>query len=297
MWKLREKLTLAGYAVHGGGSSGGGGGGGTNTTVQKSDPWSGQQPYLTDVMGKAQDQYNKGPMQYYSGQTYAPLSAETQLAQNLQAQRAMNGSPLMSASQQQLADTMSGKFLDPSTNPYLQAGADQIRAKVQPGIDARFSGSGRTGSGLAARAVGEGVTDAIAGQAMQNYTNERQNQIRGMMFAPQLAQADYQDIARLGEVGAAKEDYTQQGINEAINRFNFQQQEPWQSLGLYSNLVNGQYGSTVSTTSPAARRSVGAGLLGGAATGGGLGYMLGGSENGLGYGLAGAGLGGLLGAW
>jgi hypothetical protein len=279
----------------GGGNSGGGGGGGTNTTVQKSDPWSGQQPYLTDVMGKAQETYNRGPMQYYTGQTYAPLSAETQVAQDLQAQRALSGSSLTTAAQDQLTKTMRGDYLDPATNPYLNAGAEQIRAKVLPQIDARFSGSGRTGSALAARAAGEGVSDAIASQAMQNYTQERQNQIRGMMFAPQMAQADYQDIARLGEVGAAKEDYQQQAINEDINRFNFQQQEPWQNLGLYSNLVNGQYGSTVSTTAPAARRSVGAGLLGGGATGAGLGYMLGGGDP---YATAGgAALGGLLGSW
>lgn len=292
MWKLHDKMTLAGAVRHGG-SGGGSGGGGSNTTVQKSDPWSGQQPYLTDVMGKAQEQYGKGPMSYYQGQTYAPLSDETQTAQQLQAQRALNGSPLVSAAQQQLTDTMNGKYLDPATNPYLNSGSELIRARVQPGIDARFSGSGRTGSALAARAAGEGVSDAMAGQAMQNYLAERQNMTKAMYAAPSMASQDYADIARLAEVGAAKEDYAQQGINENIDRFNFQQQEPWQSLGLYSNLVNGQYGSTVSTTSPVARRSVGAGMLGGAATGGGLGYMLGGGDP---YATAGgAGIGGLLG--
>lgn len=280
-------------AFGGGGNSGGGGG--TQTTVQKSDPWSGQQPYLTDVMQKAQDQYNKGPMGFYPNQTYAPLSTESQVAQDLQAQRALSGSPLTTAAQEQLTKTMRGDYLDPAANPFLQAGADQIKAKVLPGIQSQFSGSGRTGSALAARAAGEGVADAIATQAMQNYTNERQNQIRGMMFAPQMASQDYSDIARLAEVGAAKEDYQQQAINEAIDRYNFQQQEPWQSLGLYSNLVQGQYGSTVSNTSPVARRSIGAGMLGGAAAGGGLGYMLGGGDP---YAAAGgAALGGLLGSW
>lgn len=275
----------------GGGSSGGGGG--QSTTVQKADPWSGQQPFLSDVMGQAQTQYQKGPMQFFQGQTYAPLSAETQAAQDMQANRAMAGSPLVTASQDQLTATMRGDYLDPAKNPYLNAGSELIRARVQPGIDARFSGSGRSGSALAARAAGEGVSDAMAGQAMQNYLAERQNQVKGMMYAPQLAQQDYADMARLAEVGAAKEDYAQQGINENIDRFNFQQQEPWQSLGLYSNLVNGQYGSTVSNTSPVARRSVGAGLLGGAATGGGLGYLMGGGDP---YAAGGgAALGGLLG--
>lgn len=44
------------------------GGGGNTTTVQKSDPWAGAQPYLTDALGFASDSaYN--PPQYYPGPT------------------------------------------------------------------------------------------------------------------------------------------------------------------------------------------------------------------------------------
>jgi hypothetical protein len=44
--------------------SGGGGGGGTQTTVQKSDPWSGQQPYLSQQFAEAQKLYQNKTPQY-----------------------------------------------------------------------------------------------------------------------------------------------------------------------------------------------------------------------------------------
>lgn len=44
--------------------------GGGGTTVQKSDPWSGQQPYLKDVMGQGAANYYGGGPAYYPGQTF-----------------------------------------------------------------------------------------------------------------------------------------------------------------------------------------------------------------------------------
>jgi len=54
---------------------GGSGGGGNSTTVQKADPWVGQQPYLYDVFNSAQGVY-KNPQQYpqyYQGDTVANM--------------------------------------------------------------------------------------------------------------------------------------------------------------------------------------------------------------------------------
>jgi hypothetical protein len=47
------------------------GGGGNTTTLQKSDPWLQQQPYLLDIFKQAQAQYNNGPAQYF-GSTPLP---------------------------------------------------------------------------------------------------------------------------------------------------------------------------------------------------------------------------------
>ena len=131
--------------------SGGGSGGGT-TTVQKADPWEGQQPYLTGddartgIFPEAERLYNQGPMQFYPGQTYAGFSPESQLALAGQTQRAMQGSPLTDAAQSELQRTLSGEYLNASTNPYLMPLADQVSAEVLPRIQGRFEGSGLTGS-------------------------------------------------------------------------------------------------------------------------------------------------------
>jgi hypothetical protein len=269
----------------------------TTTTVSQSDPWSGQQPYLTQGFQQASNLYNNNPLQYYPGQTYAPVSGETNAALTAQTNRAMQGSPLTGAAQGELMKTLSGDYLDAAKNPYLTAASDSIMAKTLPAINSRFAASGRGQSGLGARAAGEGVSSAMAQAAMQNYNNERTNMQRAQLFAPQLANQDYFDIAKLGEVGAARESADQQGITEAMNRFNFQNQAPWQQLQNYMGMIQGNYGGTQTGTSVGPRKSVGAGLLGGGIAGAGLGY-LGGKE--LGFdpvkgALAGGGLGSLLG--
>jgi len=263
--------------------SGGSGGGGSTNTVQKADPWEGQQPYLIGgesngqavpgVMREAANLYQSNPLQYYPGQTYAPVSPETETALQAQTLRSMMGSPLTGAAQSELAKTISGDYLDVNKNPYLMPMADQIRAEVQPPIDARFGAAGRGQSGLAARAVSQGVTDALASQAYKNYADERTQQMRAMMFAPQMANQDYADIAKLQEVGNVREDVQQQAINDAMNRFSFENMEPWQRLGLYNSLVQGNYGSTTNTASTGQRRSIGSNVIGGAALGGLGGYL------------------------
>lgn len=279
-------------------AGGGSGGGGNTTTVQKSDPWSGQQPYLTEIMGQAQGLYNNNALGFYPGQTYAPLSSESQTALQAQTNRAMSGSPVTNAMNTELSNTLSGQYLDASKNPFLMPMADTIRAQVQPAIDARFASAGRFNSGLGARAAAQGVTDALATQAYNNYNNERTNQMRAMMFAPQAAANDYQDIAKLQEVGNVREDLAQQGINEQMQRFTFENMEPWQRLGLYNQLVQGNYGGQTTGTQTMPRRSIGASVLGGGLAGGGLGYLGAsalGAQNPWLYAAGGAGAGGLLG--
>jgi len=257
-------------------AKGGGGSpsGSTQTqTVTKADPWSEQQPYLKYGFQQAQDNYQGGAPAYYPGQTVAPFANETNAALDAQTNRAFQGSPLVTAAQQQLSDTMSGKYLDINTNPYLMPMADQIRAQVQPGIESRFAGSGRLNSGLASRAVGQGVTDALATQAMNNYNTERGRQMQGMLFAPSLANQDYADIGKLADVGAQREGMAQAGINADIAKYNYDANAPNNWLAQFMNLVQGQYGGSGTSTQSQPyyqnRLAGGAGgALGGAALGG-----------------------------
>lgn len=277
-----------------GSKSGGGGGTVQSSTIQKADPWSEQQPYLKEQYAGAQDLYRQ-PAEFYPGQTFASFSPETEAALAAQSNRAVEGSPLTGAYQGQLTDTLGGNYLM-AGNPYFSAMADRITAEVQPQIDARFASHGRSGSGLHGRAIGEGLGDALGALAYQNYGDERTRQMQAAGMAPQAAQQDYFDIAKLAEVGGSREDLVQQAINEAMARHNYGIEEPWQRLGQYASIVQGSApgGSTSSyTTNPGFRRNVGAGLLGGGLTGAGLGSMIGGNNP---YAVGGgAALGGLLG--
>jgi len=292
-------------------SGGGGNSGGTTNTVQKADPWSGQQPYLqggTDVNGntvpgvlpEAAKLYQNNPLQFYPGQTFASPSQNTLEAQQMQANMASQGvSGAQASANQNLQDTLSGKYLDINSNPYLMPAAQNILANVLPQVNSQFAASGRGNSGLASRAAAQGATDALATQAFNNYNAERARQMQGVMLSPTLQQANYLPAAKLAEVGASQEDQQQQIINDAMQRYQFNQQAPYQQLGLYNSLVQGNYGSNTNTTATQqlAPRSIGAGMLGGAAVGGALGYL---GSNSLGVtgtqgALGGAAAGGLLG--
>jgi hypothetical protein len=296
---------------------GGGGSGSSNNTTtvyQNADPWSQQQGYLKDIFQQSQNAYNSGQLAppYYPGNTLAPMSDATSQALALQEQRALNGNAGMTAAQNQLAQTMSGEYLQ--NNPFMNSdGNPQLDSMVQraigqtnAGVAGNFAQAGRYGSGAfnaAANDAAGNVATQMYGEAYDNDMNrmlsawntERDNQIKGMLFAPQLAAADYQDIAALSEVGTARENYQQDQINADMDRYNYEQGRESLALQNYLNLISGNFGSQGSSTTEggsSANSNPLGGILGGALGGGGLGLMLGGSS---GYGLLGSLLGGATG--
>jgi hypothetical protein len=121
----------------------------------------------------------------------------------------------------------------------------------------------------------------MASTAGQDYA--RQLQAAGM--APALAGQDYADIQRLMDLGQTQESYQEMALADSMNRFNFEQMQPYNRLQSY---LSSAYGAPqgMQTTQPIFRNQFGS------AIGGGLtGYALGGPLGGLG----GAALGGLLG--
>lgn len=214
----------------------------TVTSTSNTTPWSEQIPYLKQGFSEAQNIYNKGPQQFFGGQTYASPDAATTSALNSIETRARAGSPLMNQGSAELGKTLSGQYLDPNTNPGFQSVLDTTKANTLPGIDSRFMGAGRSGSGLHGRAVGEGLGSAIGGLTYGNYNDERNRMTSALGMAPQYAQADYNDAAMLGQVGAAREGIAQQGINEAIARHDYNQMAPNQALAQYMQMISGNYG-------------------------------------------------------
>ena len=212
-------------------------------STSNSAPWGEQQPYLTKGFAEAERIYNDpSNPSYFPGQTYAPMSGETSEGLNLATDEARK--------------TASGYYMDPANNAGLKNMIDSTMARVVPGATSPFIAAGRTGSGLANRALGEGVAAGVA----PLYQAERDR----MIAAP----------GQLSAVGAAREGYAQQGINEDIARHDFNANLPQNKLANYMQMIQGNYGGSNTSTGtqymPSANpwmQALGMGLQGASAAG------------------------------
>lgn len=268
---------------------GGKGGGGTQTTNTISEPWEGVQPYLKSGYGNLEQLYGQGAPAYYPGQTVAPFAPETNAALQWQTNRALTGSPLTAAAQDQLTQTMRGDFLR-AGNPYLQNAFDaaatpvmrNFNENVLPGITSQFASSGRTNSGLhqnainsAATGLNESLANMAGNMAYQNFGRERDNMIRGMMFAPELANQDYTDINQLGAVGSIREQQLQNVLNADQERYNYNANADWQRTVDYLMALNSAGGGSSQSNTELPGQSPFSSIVGGGMAGLGILNMLG----------------------
>jgi hypothetical protein len=238
-------------------------------------------PYLTYGLQQASGLYQGGGPQYYTGETFVAPSQTTQAGLQAMETRALAGSPLTGLAQQQLQGTLGGAYL--GGNPFFQGAfapaaqaAQQQYQQTLGDIGSKASLAGRYGSGvmgnLQDRASGQyaqALTNTAGQLAYQNYEAERQRQQQAIGAAPQLAQADYQDINQLLQAGQLREGYQGQQLGADIQRFNFLQNQPQQNLQNYMSLVYGNPLGRVgtSTASGSADTSTLQKVLGTAATG------------------------------
>ncbi len=95
-----------------GGSSGGGG---TSTqTVEKADPWEGQQPFLKDVFQKAQDRFNEAGPNFFQGSTVAGFNPLETSYQNQVVDYAQGGRP--QAMQTGAENAINNELFNPAGN-------------------------------------------------------------------------------------------------------------------------------------------------------------------------------------
>jgi hypothetical protein len=66
--------------------------------------------------------------------------------------------------------------------------------------------------------------------------------------APMLANQDYTDIGQLASVGDARQQLAQQNINAAIDRYNYNQNLPYNTLANFMRMIQGNYGSSSTQT-------------------------------------------------
>ena len=239
----------------------GGGGGGTSTTVNRVEPYAPATPALNQIISEAGTIYGQGP----AGTGY--VAPSTQTIQGLAAQETM-----AKAANQQLMDTIQGKFSNPFLSPLIaQAGKD-----IYTNVAAEFSGAGRTPTSMGAQSAVIGqVADRALPLAFAQLERERNRQLQTARAVPSLT-----------AVGGALEDIQAE-----------RQLAPFAALQQYQQTVSPiafGFPQTIGTqTQPRANPVTMA--AGGALTGASLAPMLGatgpmGAAIGAGFGL----LGGLL---
>lgn len=159
-----------------------------------------------------------------------------------------------------------------------RAVADQLSREQGMQMQAAGLLSGEQGQDISNRA---GILNAItqgraadianatgAGQAIFGAGDTAATQAaRYAALAPQIYQDQFAPAERLASVGSAYEGLSAQQLQDAISRWNAEQQDPWQRLAQYSALAGGagQLGGTSSQTAQMPRNY--ASPLGGALSG------------------------------
>jgi hypothetical protein len=226
-----------------------GGGGGTQTQTARAEIDPTLKPYVEYGLGEAKRLYQGTTPSFFPGQTFVSPSEATTRALGLAEQRALAGSPLTQAAQQQTLATIQGQ----GVNPFL-AGAleqanrlsgEQFTRNIQ-NLQSEAASRGRYGSSAMGQQAGQAqdiFARALAEQggqlAYQSAEAERQRQMEATRNAPAMAAQDYADIQRLLTVGGAREQQSAAELQDAINRYNFEQNLPAMKLQQYAGLIYG----------------------------------------------------------
>jgi hypothetical protein len=226
-----------------------GGGGGTQTQTARAEIDPTLKPYVEYGLGEAKRLYQGTTPSFFPGQTFVSPSEATTRALGLAEQRALAGSPLTEAAQQETLATIQGRGINPFLagaaealyRPTTMAGQEAIR-----GLQSEASSRGRYGSGameqLAGKAsynIGLGLGDIQRQLMLQSSEAERARQMEATRNAPAMAAQDYADIQRLLTVGGAREQQSAAELQDAINRYNFEQNLPAMKLQQYAGLIYG----------------------------------------------------------
>jgi len=243
----------------------------TETTVQ--EPWGALQPYLKEVYGGAQNLYNTYTPKYFTGQTQAGFTGDQTIAQQGIRDFAKTGAAnIMNPAMGAYGYMTGSSILDVAKNPYVSGMAKQAAtdtmAALQPELANIRSGAIQSGGyggsrqGIAQGLALGGAADAANRAAANIYGNAygqgltAQNQALGM--TGDLLGAGFTPYQELATSGQTQQDYQQALINDAMSKWAFEQNLPYEQLQNYMNFLSGTANLTQgakTTTSPGQSQS------------------------------------------
>ena len=254
-------------------------------------PWEGQQPYLQQIFSTASDLFGQGAPESYPGQTVANRDDATTQAENYLQGYASNVLPgQIDSAQAAHQGYFNPNFLTPEANPNIQGFVEasirpvteQYQEQVLPSIQTAAQQNGAYGGirqNLVTQQAGQDYLNTIGDISQRTYFDAYNRnlgaQLQALGMAPQMAQLGTVPASLNAMVGQARQQYDQSLIDSAMQQWQMENQRPWDHLGRYLNLIQGNYGSNQTRTGPPTQTGGFPGFLGGAATGAGLANTLG----------------------
>jgi len=256
-------------------------GGGSTNTVQKADPWAGQQPYLSRQYSEAQ-RLLETPRQFYPDQLIAPMTDTQTQAEALARQTALGSQTdilnqlsqglgfQLGGTQTALADPFLAGSVEAATRPLL-TGAQNLLQQARRGATGTGNLGGTRQGVLEAQVINDFLTksgDISSRMYSQAYQDAAKRQLAAAQIVPTTLGAFQTPAVTLSSLGAAEQARQQQIIDEARARFEFAQQEPRQRLQDYTQIVSGAILPGGQTTNQSAagpsfgQRAISGGLLG-----------------------------------
>lgn len=227
----------------------GGGGGSSGTVNTQVEPPAYAKPFLEYGLAEAKDRYTSEMPSYYPDSTTVGFAPESEMALQMQRNRALDPNSMTATSQNVINQNLMG------TNPLMS----MAFRPVIDSVTSQFSKAGRYGSGANQGAMASALAP-YAYQAQQD----------ALKLAPSYQNLDARQLA---QVGSARESDAMASLQDNINRFNYEQNIDDQKLQNYMGVVGG--GTVGSQSIQPVFRNQGASALGGAMGGSQLASMAG----------------------
>jgi hypothetical protein len=226
----------------------GGGGGPTSSTASTTlNPEF--KPYIKYALDEAKNIYGGMPG---APETLAVGASEaTTNALNLAENRALAGSPLLKAAQDEQLATIQGRGVNPFLSGALEQAnrlsGEEYTRNIQ-NLQSQASSAGRYGSAAMGQQAGtaqdifaRALTEQGGKLAYSSAEAERDRQVAASRGAPQLSSADYADLERLLQIGQGRESYDRSAIEGRLKAADI-------PLDRLTRAANVFYGAPLETT-------------------------------------------------
>ena len=234
--------------------------------TSSAEPWAGVQPYLTELFANASGLLGTGGPKYYPGQNYVDPSAATQQGWQsaMGAANQMNSLLGMSAPAYQsmlsAPDVENNKYAQSAIRAAMNPISENLMQNVLPGIQDQAYRSGAYGGTKMEQIEGDAIKKATAQMgdtasqmSLGVYNSGLNSQAQAMGMIPQLMQSMAMPSSIYSGVGKSQEGYDTTAMKADQERWNYNQNQPYDLLNWYSNLLNGMAGFGTKTTSSSAQ--------------------------------------------